>query len=185
MSWAPDYVTTDEARAYLRIDDTADNDQLAMWISTASRMIDQHCDRQFGQVDTAEARTYPAVCGVVQLDDLAGLTGFGITDADDVVVTEYTLSPLNAPAKGQPWTRLVVDADGPVTVTGRWGWAEVPQAVKVATLLQTARLAVRRDSPFGIAGSPTEGSETRLLASVDPDVKTSLRPYVRRNWRVG
>ena len=51
-----------------------------------------------------------------------------------------------------------------------------------ATLLQASRLAARRDSPFGVAGSPDAGSEMRLLARVDPDVAVALEPYRRRIW---
>jgi hypothetical protein len=69
-----------------------------------------------------------------------------------------------------------------MTVTSdKWGWPTVPTPAKVATMLQTARLAARRDSPFGIAGSPSEGSELRLLATLDPDLKTSLTAF-RRDW---
>jgi len=84
-----------------------------------------------------------------------------------------------------PYGRLVSATSGDLTVTALWGWTEVPQAVKAATLLQVARFAARRDSPYGIAGSPDEGGEMRLLAALDPDLRTSLRPYVRRAWRFG
>ncbi len=191
MSWQPDYVTAEEARAYLRIEDQVDDDELSMWISTASRAVDQHCGRQFGQVATAEARTFSSAysasaCGyVVHLDDVQDITDLAVVDSDSEAVTDYSLTPLNAPAYGMPYGRLVTSSSGAVTVTALWGWAAVPQAVKAATLLQVARFAARRDSPYGIAGSPNEGGEMRLLAALDPDLRTSLRPYVRRAWRFG
>lgn len=189
MSWQPDYVTPAEARAYLRIEDALDDTQLAMWISTASRAVDEHCGRQFGQVATAQARTFssaysPSACGyVVRLDDLQDVTGLAVIDSEGDPVADFSLTPLNAPAYGMPYARLVTALSGDVTVTARWGWTAVPQAVKAATLLQVARFAIRRDSPYGIAGSPTEGGEMRLLAVLDPDLRTSLKPYVRRAWR--
>ena len=57
----------------------------------------------------------------------------------------------------------------------------VERAVKAGLFLQGARLAARRDSPFGISGSPSEQGEIRLLAQLDPDFKTSLKP-LRREW---
>lgn len=191
MTWAPDYLTTDDVRAYLRIDDTLDDEQVTIWISTASRAVDEHCRRQFGKVDTAEARTFSSAysstaCGyVVQLDDVQDVTDLEVIDTDGDPVTDYSLTPLNAQLTGIPYGRLISSTSGDVTVTALWGWTAVPQAVKAATLLQTARFAARRDSPFGISGSPDEGGEMRLLAALDPDLRTSLRPYVRRAWRFG
>lgn len=191
MSWAPDYVTAAEAKAYLRFDDTQDDVQLSMWITAASRAVDQFCGRQFGQVDSLEERTYPSAysssaCGwVAQVDDVQDVTGLAIVDSDGETVTDFSLTPLNATALGVPYVRLVTSTCKDLTVTALWGWTAVPQAVKAATLLQTARLSARRDSPFGIAGSPAEQGEIRLLAQLDPDLRTSLRPYVRKAWRVG
>jgi hypothetical protein len=123
-------------------------------------------------------------------------------------ITDYLLRPLNASAKGRPATELVIHASaanpllgsfgalgglagvgGPyglredaLRVTARWGWTAVPDAVKEATLLQASRILSRRNSPHGIAGSPEAGSETRLLAKLDPDVMVALRPYCRTRW---
>lgn len=49
-----------------------------------------------------------------------------------------------------------------------------PASVKLATMIQGSRWAKRRDSPFGIAGSPEMGNEMRLLARIDPDVAVLL-----------
>jgi hypothetical protein len=42
---------------------------------------------------------------------------------------------------------------------------------------------VRRDSPYGVAGTGGDGNPLRLMAKVDPDVEVALRPY-RRTWGV-
>jgi hypothetical protein len=95
---------------------------------------------------------------------------------------------VNAAAEGKPWTRLLVDADSAVVPTGAeyevaatviWGWTAFPKAVTLAARLQASRFHSRRDSPYGVAGSPDTGSEMRLLARVDPDVGVSLRGLVR------
>src|SRR5690606_24841324 len=117
---------------------------------------------------------------VVEIDDLmttAGLEIGGVAYDPGV----HRLEPRNAPALGRPWTSLVLGGSpgDEVTITATWGWTTIPAAVKQATLLQANRLFARRESPFGVAGSPEVGSELRLLARVDPDVAVVLGPYVR------
>ena len=52
--------------------------------------------------------------------------------------------------------------------------------VPTSLYIQASRLAARRGSPWGIAGSPTDGNEIRLLAQLDPDFKTTLKPFIRK-----
>ena len=182
MAWAPDYAEVDDLAAYTRIPDDADDVQLGLAIATASRGIDDHCRRQFGLVAAPEARHYPVRWDarrgqyVADIDDLMTTTGL---ELDGEAVADPLLLPRNAAAKGGPWTTLVL-SDAPareVEITARWGWAEVPDAIVQACLLQASRLFSRRNSPYGVAGSPDTGSELRLLAKVDPDVAVALRPY--------
>lgn len=212
MPWAPDYVTKDELKSFLRIDvgDVVDDAQLAIAITAASRAVDKTCSlgfpRQFGQVAAAEPRlytpkfdcsrvgaTWPIGKWVVQIDDLMDATGLTVTTSKGAVDL-FVKQPVNAAAIGKPWTRLVIDPlaavvpvgfENEVTVTAKFGWATVPVTVKQATLLQASRLFKRRDAPFGVAGSPEVGSEVRLLARVDPDVAVTLRPYIRQRLTVG
>ena len=101
--------------------------------------------------------------------------------------TAFRLAPFNAPSIGMPYRTLLFnvgvipsiygfDAEG-VQVTAKWGWSAVPAAVVNANLIQAARFLKRRDSPYGIAGSPDMGNEMRLLAKLDPDVALLLRHY--------
>jgi hypothetical protein len=188
VTWAPDYVTASELKAYLRISDTDDDTLVAVWVTTASRAVDDYCGRQFGQVATVEDRTYTGTWDrhlgryVAELDDVQDVDDLVVVDEDATEVTDYTLEPVNALLKGRPYERALLAVGGTLTVTGLWGWTAVPTAVKNATLLQAARLAARRDSPYGIAGSPSEGSEIRLLAALDPDLRTSLARYRRKWW---
>jgi hypothetical protein len=199
MAWAPDYVTLAAQKTYTRIGDAVDDADLAVAITAASRAIDDHCNRQFGQVAAPELRRYTARpdydrgVWVVDIDDLDDATGLTVT-IGGVAVTPYTLEPVNAVLEGKVWTRLVVDptsavlptgAENELSITVKWGWTTVPVPVALAARLQTDRFAARRDSPYGVAGSPDQGgSELRLLARVDPDVGVSLRGY-RRPRRVG
>ncbi len=183
MPWQPDYITVEEAAAYLRIDDSDDDAQLAVWVTAASRAVDKRCNRQFGIADPAAARTYrsrPAydiVTGLhlVEIDDVQDTAGL-LVDGTAYASQGAILLPDNASAEGRPYERLGFEAQPtePVVVTAKFGWASVPDQVVGAVKLQVARFHARRDSPFGIAGSPTEGSELRLLSRLDPDVAVSL-----------
>lgn len=185
--WGPDYVTTAEMKNYLRIDDVADDAFIALWVSAVSRNIDDFCGRQFGQVDGAEARVYETTWDrtlrryVAEIDDLPNVTGLTVTSTTGLAVP-YTPGPARNIVRGKPYERLMVDQPGALTLTtDQWGWVEVPASVKVGMFLQGARLAARRDSPFGVAGSPSDGSEMRLLAQLDPDFRTTLKP-LQRIW---
>lgn len=196
MAWAPDYLTVAELRAYrnLAISDTADDIDLAVSITAASRAIDRHCNRQFGQVAAPELRYYTAWYDretsrwIVDIDDLASTSGLVVEIADVGTVTSYKLSPLNDVAKGKVWTQLSIGRDSDVEPTGEygemeitapWGWSAVPVSVKQASYIQGQRFSMRSDSPYGIAGSPENGSELRLLARLDPDVAVALSDFVR------
>lgn len=205
MTWAPDYVTAEELAAFVRVPDEADEAQMDLAIAAASRAVDRCTRRQFGLVANAEQRFFTArlevarARWVIEVDDLMTTLDLEIAfDADEDEtyssdITVYGLRPANAAAKARPWTDLVIPArsvvqptglESGVAVTARWGWTAVPDSVKQATLLQASRLLQRRDSPYGVAGSPEAGSELRLLAKVDPDVEVALADYKRRSRRV-
>lgn len=191
MAWAPDYVTLAEQKAFKKISDTNDDTEIALYISAASRAVDDFTNRQFGQVAAPEQRIYTAFYDrrrrvwVVEVDDLPTTTGL-VVQIDGTTTTDYTLEPRNAVLKGLLYTHIVfgstlspTGAVDEIAVTASWGWAAVPNAVKYATRVQASRFGIRRDSPYGIAGSPQTGSELRLLARLDPDVAVSLAAYVR------
>jgi len=188
MAWEPDYVTTAEVKSYLRITDDDDNALIGIWATTASRAVDTFCHRQFGSVDVVEDRTYHTAWDrligswTTEIDDLQSVVALEVADGVGTLLADYELGPTNAEQKGKPFTRIITSTPGPLVISGLWGWAEVPAAVKNATLIQAARFAARRDSPFGMAGSPSEGTEQRLLATLDPDLKTALGSKYRREW---
>lgn len=185
--WAPDYITLEDLKDVVDIDDAEDDTYLSLIPSTTSRAVDRATLRQFGQVDTVEQRTYRVRYsrsrGVwrVIIDDVQDTTGLVMPNED------YTLGPENADKLGKPWTYADFTEDptgdrcGFTSMTALWGWTAVPDAVKLASFLQGNRWSSRKDSPFGVAGSPDQGTELRLLARVDPDVAVSLRNF-RRDW---
>jgi hypothetical protein len=188
--WAPDYITLAELKKLVDVDDVVDDAFLGLLPGAASRAVDRACGRQFGIVAAPEERYYPVRYvrnrrrWVAAIDDLQTTTGLILPAA---IGTDYVLGPRNAVARGKAWLQIIF-RETPLTsgeeefpMTASWGWSAIPDAVKVATLLQANRWSSRKDSPYGIAGSPDQGSELRLLERVDPDVKTSLRDY-RRDW---
>lgn len=205
MAWQPDYATLAELRAYVRIPvgDTLDDADLTLAIGSTSRAVDQYCDRQFGKVDSLQARYYTAMWDPrrwryrVEIDDLMTSVGVEVSYDDGTLTfptavdfTKCRLDPLNAAADGEPWTTLILPENttapcgvGDVEVTATWGWTAVPDEVKQATLIQSARIIKRRDSPFGVAGSPEMGNELRLLSKLDPDVCVLLSSV--RKWSGG
>jgi hypothetical protein len=205
MALYSDYCTLAELKAYLRIGDTGDDVELPFAITAASRAVDRACNRQFGQITTAEARYYTwekylvegrsalAVFDLYTVTDLAVAFDPGADGTYEETVTistDFDLYPWNAAVDSRPWTHVVLQPDSAfrfpvnprgVRVTARFGWTAVPTTIKQATLLQASRFFTRRNSPYGIAGSPDMGSEMRLLARLDPDVAVMVGPY-RRQW---
>lgn len=208
MAWKPDYITSDQLKDYEHIDDDVDDAEVAWAITASSRAVDGTCYRQFGKTDSPVTRRYTPWWSstrcrwLVTVDDFQSATGLAVAldlDGDEVFADAVTGTvrklPLNAAADGEPWTKLVLPTDldlcgseGEVAVTlDVWGWMAVPVTVEQATALQAARLLARRNSPYGVAGSPEAGSELRLLAKVDPDVELMLKKgrYIRESWAVG
>lgn len=201
MAWAPAYLTTSEMREFLQINDGVDDTYLDQAVEAASRAIDTACNRQFGVVSVAEQRFYTGRWDrergrwVVEFDDLMTTTSFAAitVDSDGVTVgaiNDYVLEPRNASMKARPWTQMMVRPDSQfkptgaadeVAITALWGWSTVPTTIKNATKLQASRFYARRQSPYGVAGSPDLGSELRLLARLDVDVAVMVAPY-RRWW---
>jgi hypothetical protein len=204
MAWDIDYATLDVLKNYVKVplDDTEDDVELALALTAASRAVDRACFRQFGKSDASEDRYFTAqwdriLCAwIIRIDDITDTAGLTVAydSARDgtygTSITPFRLLPRNAAAKQRPYEEIQIlrtssgtpsDADGAVRVHGTFGWSTVPATVTQATLLQASRFASRRDSPYGIAGSPDTGAELRLLAKVDVDVAVMLRPY-RRIW---
>ena len=204
----PAYATLAELKQFTGIPDadTADDDVLELALDSASAQVDAFCDRTFNAEGVATSRDYilntnsPAYLDVEPISSTTGLVvatdqdNDGVFETTWVLGTDYRLEPINAAAAGVPWTRIVplgtrwfprLPYRPGVRVTAKFGWpgGTAPAPVKHAVLIQASRLFKRKDAPFGVAGSVEFGSEIRLLAKLDPDVETLVRPY-RRNWWV-
>lgn len=202
MAWRPDYITPAQLASTARADVIADAEDLADACSAASRTVDTVAGRQFGKTEAPEVRYFEplwsASKGMWQIitDDFITLTevawdsAFDGTYATVLDLTALIKFPQNAPQEGRPYEgfyvrRLSLSRPPSMKVTANpWGWATTPRTAVMATKLQALRYFTRRDAPFGVAGSPNDGSETRLLAKADPDVITMLRSHglCRRAW---
>lgn len=186
------YATVPELKARIGITDAVDDTTLNAVLEATSRGIDNYCGRFFYQTSAATARYYTALDDdSVLIDDCVSLSAVA-TDADGNRVYEYTwastdydLLPENAAAGSEPYTEIATSPLGnysfPVGVrkgvklTGVWGWPAVPAPVKEACLIQGARVFKRKDSPFGILGSPEMGQ--MRIGRFDPDVTWLLETY--------
>lgn len=155
-------------------------------LASASEAINRWCGRQFGQALEASERTYTPGPGGVDTDD------FWTTD--DLVIWgtayaagNYSLEPANGIVDGVPgWPFNRVGApygsflsfswlDSPITVSARWGWAQVPESIVSACLMLAADTLKSKDAPFGVAGF----GDYVVRVRANPKVAELLAPYVR------
>lgn len=68
-------------------------------------------------------------------------------------------------------------------VTARYGWTEVPQAIKLGTMIQASRLYARRETLFGpLSLKQVDDVEYRwkgLPEGLDGDVAAAVAPFVK------
>lgn len=188
MALEIDYVTLAELKEWLRIGDTADDAVLQGVITSASRAVDDFCNRSFGLLDAPVAyeaepwgRTSSGLWEIV-IPDLMTEVGLTVSvDGSPLTSDQWSLRPRDAALRNRPWTGMRVDAGycPDIVVSAPWGWTTVPDPATYATRQQAQRWASRRDSPYGVTGSPESGGELRLLAKLDPDVAVALNGYVR------
>lgn len=193
------YTTLQDVKTGLQIEDSNDDTDIQAAIISASRMIDDYCQRGFYQEGTLASPVVkyytPVSPWYLEIDDLiepveiasrANQTGpfSTIWNLD----TDLMYEPINNPELGRPVTRLLAVTTyvfpyffpQTVKITGVWGYSSIPVEVQMACKIQAARLFVRKQSPFGIAGSVELGT-VRLNSRLDPDVEMLLKTF-RRNF---
>ena len=188
------YATLAEVKAALRISDTIDDTLLETAIESASRLVDGYAGRNFYSAGSAVRYYAPATNIITEIDDLQTLTSLEVsgnlngTFDQTWSATDYQLEPLNGKVDGLTgWPYTTIRAVGQfafgtnigeasVKVTGVWGWAAVPTAVKQATVIQASRIFKRFDSPLGVLSSPDLGY-IRVGTRLDPDVQQLVEPY--------
>lgn len=188
------YCSLADVKAALRITDTIDDALLENSINSASRMIDQYCNRYFYSSSAGEVRYYKANDGFTcWIDDAQSISELKTSSTDPLIfdttwdAADYQLLPANRWANGAyyPITGITatdnylfpVWADiALVKVTGQFGWASVPEPIKFACIIQASRLFKRLESPLGVAGVSDIGI-MRVGANIDGDVAQLINPF--------
>lgn len=195
MAIGADYLTRDELKNYMGLEGTNLDTEVDDAISSASREMERHCNRQFNDAGSASARVYVATrCDEIAVDDFWTTDDF-VLEVDvngdgtwtTVAASEYQLSPLNRMRDGMPWvywkiemvgtTSLPVRRKASVRVTARWGWEEVPADVKQACKIHASDTFQLKDSRMGVAGSDQFG--TILRVRDNSAVAAKLKHFVR------
>lgn len=197
MAISNGYATLTEMKARLWPNGTEDalfDSLLEQVVTAVSREIDGHTGRRF--YAATETRTYTRLTPrAVLMDDLLTVTTLKTDEGDDGTyettwaTTDYHLMPLNAALDSRPYTHLVAARNGRyrfpnvvkgIEIAGSFGYASTtPAVVKEACLIQSARIYLRKDTPFGVTGSAEMG-QLLVIPKLDPDVELLLRPMVKR-----
>lgn len=191
MAISNGYCTLQQLKDSLRITDNVDDTMLELAIETASRQIDDHCERVF--YSSSATRYYvPRDSFVCETDDIVSITTLKSSSAADGVYdvtwtsSDYQTEPVNGVAGGivSPVTQLRAVGDYlwprsgeevTVQVVGTFGWSAVPTAIKYATILLSSRLFKRMDSPLGVAGIGDIG--VIRVSRIDPDIDALIAPF--------
>lgn len=174
-----DYATPEDFGAYIRETTTLDATMIPLCLSAASRSVEDFCGRHFYQ--TTETQYFsPQSNSLWWLDlddmDLATTTGltvdveFGIDGTypeSRVFGTDFICEPINQSqngidgwpftslraVNGKIWPPRYADFQrDTVRIEATWGWATIPDNVKLATLVIAAENYKMLDAPFGYIG---------------------------------
>lgn len=196
MALGDTYANLSELKDRLDLSGDEDNDTLQGALKAASRGIEKLTGRQFNDSGTATARVYrPDSHCRVDVDDFHTTAGLVVeTDEGDSGVFgsiwtsgQYELYPLNGIVDGEtgwPYSKIRAVSNrwfpcgrrATVRVTARWGWAEVPPAVKESCLVAAVEIFKLKDAPFGVGGYTDFGI---MRVRDNPFVARMLQPYTR------
>lgn len=202
MAIGDDYLSVSQLKTYMSFTDSTKDELVGDAISSASREIERHCNRQFNSSAAATTRRYHAGNErAVTVDDFwteddfvleINPSGDGST-WETVDASEYELSPLDGMSDGVPWVyyRITLVGDSvrfpcarraTVRVTAKWGWENVPADVLQAVRILAADTYQLKDSRMGVAGSDQFGTIVRVKDSTV--VAGKLKNFVRRKVMV-
>lgn len=194
------YCTPAALKSRLGITDSADDYEVHAACFSASRSIEQYCERTFWRSPTGTARTFePKSMYCVKLpefNDLVSVSTLATDTSGDGVydvtwsASDYQLLPYNPSAapEQRPYTEIravggqVFPTDYSYTrmdrvqVTGVWGWPSVPWSIKQAALILAEETLKLKDAPFGIAGY---GEYGMIRVRENPKVRNFAHPYCR------
>lgn len=192
MAISNGYATLSQVKKSARIDDNVDDDLLELAIESASREIDQACQRVFYNQGNA-TRVYAARTQFVcEIDDCVSITkvetdpdGDGTFDVE-FEPKDFQAEPLNGFVGGieTPFTQIrasddylfpMKEEEALVRVTGQFGFASIPTPIVQATVILASRIFKRNDSPLGVAGFGDIG--VVRVGKLDPDVEALIHAW--------
>jgi hypothetical protein len=204
MTTPKDYCTIEDVKASMSLTGTQDDDALQAAVTAASRLIDHHCERYFYQDDAATARVFVAESILaVECDDfdptqtiVVKTDPVGLRTWDQTWTSaDYQMEPLNGMRYGMPWpcNRLrairslyfpvwggaavsVRNVVPQVQITAKWGWAQVPDAIFQAAVIQAAATFQAIKAPLG-ATSFGEAGIVRVKNQLHPHAQLLIQPY--------
>lgn len=195
-----------KSRLGIPASDTADDFELHAACFSASRSLEQYCERTFWRTDAGTPRSFePANLYYLKLpefNDLVSVTTFKTDSSGDGVyettwsASDYQLYPVNPGAgpEQKPYTKVkAIHRIFPMTypplmrtdvvqITGVWGWPAVPWGVRQAALILAAETFKLKDAPLGVAGFGDLGV---IRIRDNPKVAAYAGPYRRNAVLVG
>jgi hypothetical protein len=194
-------ITSSDLKTHLKISDATDDTSLGVAVAAANAAVVRWCGRSFDTTTTASAsaRVYrPATPTLTVTDDFWTTTALVVKldEGDDgtyestlTLNTDYIVEPLNGLEAGAsvPYRRILATSwlfstshtIPNVQVTAAWGWASIPDDVKLAALILGARIWKRKNSPEGVLGGFQDFGAVRITSRQDPDVVNLLADYRR------
>lgn len=200
------YATVEELKSRLGIGvaDTVDDFELHHACHTASRWVEEYCDRVFWRTPAGTVRTFvpddPYLLTLPGDGDLVTVSAVktdpsgGGTYSTTWTAADYQLLPHNpsAASEARPYTKIravgshTFPAPGcggvrqdRVQVTGVFGWPAVPMGVRASALIIAAETFKLKDT---FAGQGGFGEFGPVVVRRSPQALDYLKPY--RRWPV-
>jgi hypothetical protein len=195
-----------KSRMGIKPTDVVDDYEIHHACFTASRSIENVCERHFWRTPAGTVRTF-VPCDQYQLrlpefNDLVLVATLKTDGSGDGTfettwaAADYQLLPHNPSAAPEPkpytkvkavgaqtfpvpWTRLA--RDDRVEITGVFGWPSIPLGVKWASLTLAEEIFAAKDARFGVAGFGEFGA---VRVRENPLIGRLLLPYMRNPIKV-
>ena len=194
------YRSVSELKGWLGLSGSGQDTNLGYALDAATAAIDSYAGRQFDIDGAVVTRLYDCeYMDYAEVDDIATSTGLivktlnadGSVNETLTLNTDYYLAPYNADKVEpvMPFTKIImaIEKSGKVlptehrqglSVTAKFGFSAVPDAIVQATLIQASRYFQRKNSPMGFSGNPETGQPAVVfLSELDPDVKNLVKPF--------
>lgn len=208
MALGDPYVTLAELKKYVGIpvNELGKDEVLQFALDSATREIEDYCERQFNKESSATARVYePDDRCQIEVDDFYDITGFVLeTDPNGNgnfsqawTSADYELSPLNGVISGVTgYPYWVIDAVGglsfpvpyhgrrkaTVRVTAKWGWSAIPKTIRQCCFQMASKNYSMQGAPLGVAGFGEFGV---VRVRGDSVLEGKLERYRRDGVKIG